>query len=386
MLGYLYQCRVALLDAIRRLKRQGSFTVAIETLDDVVFETAGSPAELLQTKHHLAKTGGLSDSSTDLWKSIRVWAEGFAVGRWPSDTLHYLLSTSSAQEGSTAAYLRQGSQRDPEKARERLDATAQTSAHHDNSAAYAAYLSLAPNDRSAMIQRVVVLDRAPDIAGVEERLRAELALTVNRELVGALITRLEGWWFQRVVRHLRRLTDEPIASEELEAELHRLRQQFRDDNLPIDPDLLDLDIDERAFTSHMFVEQLRLIDLTNKRILTAMRHYFRASEQRSRWLREGFVLVGELDRYDKRLSEEWEIRFDAMVQELGKDAAETNLREAARTLYRWAEQEVSLLIRAECREPFVPRGSLQILADQRRVGWHPHFFQRLRDLLADEAS
>jgi len=47
-LGYLYQVRLALLSSLRRLSMDASFTVYFETLDDVVFEQAGTPVELLQ--------------------------------------------------------------------------------------------------------------------------------------------------------------------------------------------------------------------------------------------------------------------------------------------------------------------------------------------------
>ena len=60
--------------------------------------------------------------------------------------------------------------------------------------------------------------------------------------------------------------------------------------------------------------------------------------------------------------------------------------DAARQLYRWAEQDAVFAIRRAVDEPFVTRGSLQILADLRRVGWHPKFVERLRELLAAEAS
>lgn len=386
MLGYLFQCRLALLDAIRRLKHDGSFSVAIETVDDIVFEVAGNPTELLQAKHHIERTGGLGDASPDLWKSIRIWAEGLKAGRWPSDTLHYLVTTGSAQHGSVASCLRSTTGRDPDGARARLDGVAQSSENMANEAAYAAYRVLSPAERLSLLTRVVVSDRTPDIAGIGDALRTELVLTVRRDLVGSLVTRLEGWWFQRVIGHLRRENDAPIASEELDAEVHRLRQQFDDDNLPIDPDLVDVAIEADAFSSHVFVEQLRLIDLTNKRIITAMRQYFRASEQRSRWFREGFLLFGDLERYDRQLCEEWEIRFDAMVQDVGQDAAETNMRQAARTLYGWAERDAAFSIRPACQEPFATRGSLQMLSDGRRVGWHPKFIERLRALVSEEAS
>ncbi|MBE0548573.1 MAG: hypothetical protein IH627_13185 [Rubrivivax sp.] len=65
MLGYLYQVRVALLWAIRQ-SRIGDFSVSVETLDDVSFEANGDPIAVLQTKHSVHSTSGLSDLSPEL--------------------------------------------------------------------------------------------------------------------------------------------------------------------------------------------------------------------------------------------------------------------------------------------------------------------------------
>ncbi|NHZ45188.1 hypothetical protein [Nitratidesulfovibrio liaohensis] len=48
--GYIYQCRLALLESLKRLKSAPDIAVAIETLDDVVFEKDGSPTEVIQVK------------------------------------------------------------------------------------------------------------------------------------------------------------------------------------------------------------------------------------------------------------------------------------------------------------------------------------------------
>ncbi len=384
LLGYLFQVRLGLTDAVRRLRRGETFTVGIETLDDVVFETAGSPAELFQTKHHLNHKAGLGDASSDIWKSIRIWVEGRATGAIAPDAVLYLLTTASASTGTAVSYLRADDERDSQKARERLDGVAQSSERVENAKAYKRYLALPLAERTTLLERVLVLDQHADISRLEGAMKAELALTVEREYLGALVTRLEGWWFQRAITHLRRLDGGSILSEEVDAEIDRLRDQFRPGNLPIDDDLQGVDIDETAFAGHLFVEQLRLIKLTNTRLLNAMRQYFRAFEQRSRWIREGFLVIGELDRYDRRLVEEWEIHFNLMKDDLGEQAAEEAMKAAARKLYGWAELEASILIRPACTEGFVPRGSLQLLADKAQVGWHPEFLSRLQHLLTEE--
>jgi len=70
--------------------------------------------------------------------------------------------------------------------------------------------------------------------------------------------------------------------------------------------------------------------------------------------------------------------FDAVVDELGTTAAETIKRQAARSVLAWAER-TSIPIRPSVTEPFICRGSLHMLSDEIRIGWHPEF----RNLLAD---
>ena len=98
-LGYLFQCRYALLESLRRYRNGDDYLVSIETLDDVVFDTQGQSLAVLQTKHHFKRPGSLSDASTDLWKTLRIWCEGTLAGQMPSGTLFYLITTAAAPKG-----------------------------------------------------------------------------------------------------------------------------------------------------------------------------------------------------------------------------------------------------------------------------------------------
>src|SRR5450830_16613 len=104
MLGYLYQVRVALLWALQQAK-VGEFSVSLETLDDVTFEANGIPLSVLQTKHSIVKKANLTDTSADLWKTLRVWLVGNASGEVPTDTSLFLITTSSITEGTAAQAL-----------------------------------------------------------------------------------------------------------------------------------------------------------------------------------------------------------------------------------------------------------------------------------------
>lgn len=389
LVGYLYQVRVALLWSLRRLKLGSEFIVSLETLDDVMFEsTGGSPEELLQTKHHRNREAALTDASVDLWKSLRVWFEGIASTSVPIGTALHLITTGRASPGSAAAYLRVDG-RDVGSALGALEAVARSSNSETNAAAYAAFLKAKESTRKAVLESVIVIDAAPTATSIDTDLKSEVFLVVDRKHHEAFLDRLEGWWLRRTLKQLvSHSIDDRVSSAEIEAQMSGLRDQFKQDSLPIDLDLLNYALDDTTNTAHKdypFVQQLELIAVGKKRVAAAVRDYYRAFEQRSRWLRDDLLLIGDLTLYEKRLSEEWELVFEAMKDNLGENVAEAEMQKAARDVLEWAEQ-VSIPIRPRVTEPFVTRGSLHMLADEIRIGWHRDFRERLASLIGTKET
>jgi len=380
-LGYLYQVRYALLEALRRLRRETPFSVSIETLDDVVFEQCGDLPELLQTKHRLGRTADLSDASPDLWKTIRIWAEIFTSGRFPESAVRFLITTGRVTDGHAAHYLKAGPTRDVSRALERLNSTADSSTNAANSTAYLTYRSLSLEQRRLLLAAAVVVDLAPTIEEIDPQLKNELYHAAEQRFLSAFLQRLEGWWYRRSIKHLAANDGELIFSDELRSQISSLREQFKQDSLPIDDDIMTASVNASGYQDRVFVRQLRLIQVGNPRVLSAIRNYFRAFEQRSRWVREDLLLVGELDRYEDRLVEEWDLLFQQMLDELGEEATEDAKCRAAQTLYKWVETGAHPHIRSNVSEPAISRGSYHLLADLPRVGWHVHFRDRIRALL-----
>lgn len=385
-LGYLYQVRLALLWSLRRVRTGTDFIVSLETLDDVTFEsTGGTPAELLQTKHHRSREASLSNASGDLWKSLRVWFEGHANKQIPPGTALYLLTTGAALPDSAASFLRTDG-RDVAKALQILDTVAQTSESESNAPAYKAFLTASTTARRAILDDVVVLDRAPGVLTIDNELKVEVHWSAEPKHLDAFLQRLEGWWIRRVIKQLATSAQPAgILSAELEAEMCELREQFKQDNLPIDDDLLAFTLDDATHDAHAdyrFVHQLNLIEASKKRVAAAIRDFYRAYEQRSRWLREDLLLVGDLSRYECKLVEEWELVFESTKDEIDAAAVESTKCKAARFVLAWAER-VAVTIRPGVTEPFVVRGSLHMLADESppRIGWHPDFHDRLAEIL-----
>lgn len=378
-LGYLYQVRLALLSSLKRLAKDEVFAVYLETLDDVVFEQDGSAPELLQLKHHCNQAANLTDASPDLWKSFRVWMEGRSNGSILEDARLYLITTSSIGRGSSASYLMLEN-RDEAEALKKLKTTANTSANQTNQPAYKLFKSLLPDAQVALVSSITILPNAPNISDISEALRVEARLVVRRNHLDSFLMRLEGWWYKRVLGQLITPDTPPILSSEIESSVNDLREQFKFEALPVDQDILDAEVDSAVYEDRVFVRQVKLAGIGNRRILAAIRDYYRAFEQRSRWLREDLILIGELDSYEKLLREEWELQFDRVADEVGDDVAEDAKRVAAHEIYAWVEKSC-YPIRPQVQHPSMTRGSFHILSDNLKVGWHPEFMSRLQQVL-----
>ena len=365
---------------MRRLPEGERVCISIETLDDVVFETDGSALDILQTKHHINAKAILTDASSDLWKTLRIWIDGQVNEIFPKDAQFFMVTTAICPDGTAAGYLRPEG-RDEKKALERLAATASTSTSGTNLAAYQALNALDEDGRLRLVKAVTILDGSPSIRQLDDRLRQAVFFAVERRFLDSYLQRLEGWWYRRVLGHLTDSAATPIFGEELESETNRIRAQFKEDNLPIDDDIMRATVHASGYMDRPFVAQLNIIGVNQNRVIHAIRNYYRAYEQRSRWMREHLLYVGELDRYEERLVDEWDLLFQQMRDDHGDDAAEDEITRAAQVLYKWVETGAHHPIRPAVTEPAIARGTYQMLADDLRVGWHLEFRERLQVLI-----
>ncbi|NYD38041.1 ABC-three component system protein [Actinomycetospora corticicola] len=379
-LGYLYQLRYGLLIALRKQATGINWAIAIEGADDL--EVFGPRSyELRQLKHRAAGTT-LTNADSDLWKTIRVWCESIASGKTdPNTTSFLLITTANVATDSIAEALTSKEDRDSGGVIERLLEVASSSTNKDNRLAYEAFKNLPEDKRRALVDNIVCVPNSPDIAAARDEVEAKFRVNLQEELLDAYVERVEGWWYERAVKCL---SGEIAAIEgpEFDAFLSDLRDQFKPTNLPIDEDLLEMDDPEiDAHSNKIYVRQALLVRIGSYRLQKAIHDYLRAYAQRSRWLRDGFVVAGELKKYERRLQEEWALIFHRWCDEMGQDAADEKRLKIAQEVYAWAQEASIDPIRRDCTEPFVIRGSLHMLADNQRIGWHPDYARLLREVL-----
>lgn len=369
--GYLFQCRYALLVGLKAIPDRPHLELSLEKFDDIAFAEHGDPLELIQTKQHIAKAGNLSDASVDLWNTFLIWSQFVRDDvEAPFRIRFILVTTSVAPNGSAASYLRVR-ERDEEKAQQILVKAASQSRNKANANAYAAFKSLSADEQLNLLRAVDVLDGSSNIIDTYDDICREVRLAAPREHIEHLVERLEGWWFGGVVKALFSGSAIPVLA--IDARLDELREEFRRGALPIDyqdkspPATVVAALDRRPFVS-----QLRRITIGEQRIEYAIRDYYRASEQRSKWARENLVVDGELDNYERQLIEAWQPRYMAMVEELPSPCDAHHKVVSGQGLFKWAEMEATFPLRGVGHR-FLTHGSFHILANRYVLGWHPDF-------------
>ncbi len=388
LVGYLYQVRYALLVLLQKIKDEPGLELSLEKLDDVAFEKNGEAIELLQTKHHISKTAKLTDSSPDLWKTIRVWSTHVLENSSSYDDLVLMLiTTSKASDDSLTSRLRRDSQRNEAYAFEELVRVAKESKSKTNKPAYEKFLSLSNLQQQSLISKIIIVDGSPDIQDVEKRLIREVRLLSRYP--DALRSRLEGWWFKKAIDHLMDTNKGNIKGIELQSEIHNLQDQLRETSLPNDfpTGVIEMGEEDLNENERVFVEQLRLIILSNSRLRIAIGDYYRAFQQRSRWLSEGLLYPTELDDYEDYLIGEWRRQFEIVKEELEDAAADSQqMSKHGKSLFNWSQDNNFRPIRSDYIDAYLSRGSYHILANSLQVGWHPEFAERLGHLIQEAAS
>lgn len=383
MLGYIYQCRLALLETLKRLKSDPNIAVAIETLDDVVFEKDGKPTDVIQVKHHISRKANLTNASSDLWKTIRIWVDLYKENVTKEGSILCLMTTESAAQNTAAIHLRIEN-RNSAAAEKILLQTAHTSTNGTNKEAYSRFIGLTPEERVSLLESVYILDNCPLSEDLQKHLEDVLWGFCPRNQLTYFLEYLEGWWITQVVNRLSSSQSKSITGAEFDARLELLREQFKSDSLPIHPDVKAANPDLEPFADWVFSKQLHLIAVSSLRLTRAAKYFYMASEQRSRWVREDLLINNELEVYDDTLTEEWSILFDQTQDDILDPANEDELVSSGRKVFEWVEHKADIPIRKSCTDSFITRGSYHILANQLKVGWHPQFKDRLLEETEDE--
>jgi hypothetical protein len=376
MLGYIYQIRFALYLSLKKLSDLADpeqFNVSIEKLDDIAFDSDGSPEELLQTKFH-GDEGNLNDRSPDIWKTIRIWVESIKSGEISlGNVMLSLVTTQAVAEESLASLLGVGPKRDIDEALKIMSGICEES-NQTNEKGYKAFKSMSVAERNSLLSAIYVVGKSEDLLKIRENMKPVARQSVPVQAADAFLDRIEGSWFKWVVEALSKTPTGVINLGVLQELVENIRPEYALTNLPAEyvdalPDAMDVDKDMR-----IFVKQMRLFNAPKKLIELAISNYYRAFEQRNKWAGDGLLNPGEISAFDRKLFETWYEQQAFMEMQETLDTEEAKRAYSAK-LYQYCQQQGVVPIRPDFVEEYLSKGSYHLLSDDLKIGWHPEFEQ-----------
>jgi len=378
-LGYFYQIKYALLILLTHSKELDNPKIRIENLDDIEIEDINT-LQLLQTKLHIKSKANLTDASVDFWKTIRIWSEHITNGTIDLEgTIFNLITTEEVPESSLLYKFKSNITLDSEvlKVIENLDKISIESSNKTNKKAYLAFQNLTIDNKKSLVKRIRILDNSIGITEINSKIKNELIYSTYPSTIDAFLEILEGWWFQKSIENLTEQIDN-ISSSELQLKIANIRDSFQADNLPNHfPDQLDItDEDVANLKERNFLKQLEIIKIkaSSRTLKRAISDFRRAFEQRSKWLRLHLLNPEEEEEYDVKLYNHWKNIFDIMCDEAEEKSID-ELIELGKGFYieQFAKTCPQIKIREKFNEDFLTRGSYQMLADSKKIGWHPNY-------------
>lgn len=373
-LGYLYQIRYGMLLIVS--EQNPDAKLLIEKIDDISIETPDS-MDVYQTKLHINSKANLTNASPDLWKTIRVWSEGIKNGQLDPDICIFNLITTSAASTDTIPYkLKQGTieTRNVDEIQTLLKEVIDTSDNETNKAAYKAFFDLGNDLQKKLIKSISVADASIDLNETKEDIKKYLYYVTTPDKIEAFYQRLEGWFVGEVILQLQNQRVE-ISGKEVRDKISDIADSLKVDNLPADFTVSIASDKEKLkpYRHHIFVKQLKIVDINSKLINHAISDYHRAFSQKSKWIREGLINATDEMKYDLKLVDDWDRKF-AILEDFSVENEDTKKAEGKSFyLSHYVNSQPNIHIKDRFKEHYMITGSCHILSDKKKIGWHPDF-------------
>jgi hypothetical protein len=395
-LGYQYQADYCLYALLKDGGPGRSIT--LELHDDVAWDKDGTAEEKLQIKHTIHGKGGLGDMSPEMWKTIKAWLDDGQAANSDGPALK-LVSTGTAQQDTAAYMLKDLDTRSAAAAAGKLRTATSDSKAQDNAmvAAFAAFNQLGTAAQNTFVSRITVVDAEPTIvdiaAAVKDRVWTHLPADENKHEL--FLEQLWGWWRARVVEMLTfryfphdDTLRHSVSAADLTAKLIQLTVSFSDHGLPEFPEL-DVDDGDDVLTSlgqEVFVHQLGFVKAHDRVVRRALVDYYRATHSEVKWLERDFLRSDDVQRYERKLRDAWDVLFGLMLSTLPAGASEHDEAAAGHQLLQEVLTRPAIRIRDHVDQDFYYRGKHHMMAQGSNVGWHPKFETMVEELLIGAAT
>jgi len=373
----------------------------VESLDDIHIRDKDANLTLYQLKH---KDSYLSDKSTDLWNTIGNWCRlinnkqvsiestkfklviiekviktqiAYSLckqsGNYNSiEARERLLKVAKLEVANKDIKTRKNEQKNPDKQEKK-----QLNFFEKKETDFELFANLPYNIRESLVDSFEVIDNTPDVTTLDTRIPSMLN-AVSPDNQKAVYNELIGWWQKEIRKHLSDKSVSPLTKTTFHYKIAEINEKYHQDNLPQNYDKQDLEEYRNSIDikndNRNFVQQLKKITNTKKRIERAILDFYLATNKRMEWATKKLLIDDEIEIYEDKLIEYWERITEDLIDsdDFALDNAEDiEKRKFGSKVYSETEKRNIPPIREKVTEKYIKMGSYHNLVEDNKVCWYP---------------
>ena len=382
-LGFYYQSLYALL-ALQRLPHDDA-AVILERLDDVELEVEGGRL-LNQLKHSISENPPkVTLASRQLWDTLKVWMDTLPhieitatqfrlVTVAPVDPTSPLsaLKVSGSDRKDLIELLNKEAQRVVDEHGFAIKSGATKVPHKERINACRDFLCLEDSKKIGLLSRVLIESGAPNIKNITSEIEKTL-INFPADQRYQIADRLIQWWDMAVVYSLCGKSERCLRKIDVLEKISEISGDIERDELIPDFEFEPVPLSHEH--DSMLESQISLVGGSQNSLRIAIREEWRARSQRHKWINFNLGMVAKINAYDLILKEAWGDKYGEICED-SSSCSDEELSLRGRGLLKWALTEAQSAVRPfapNWSSPYYVRGSLQVLAINLQVGWHPNY-------------
>lgn len=378
--GYMLQVRHALFELIS----VEDFVVSVEAYDDVAVEKDGLLIAQ-QIKSVSSSNNPVADKSEAFWKTIYNWCNYFEQERFSQKViLKYIVAATHSLKAGTIpnSFAEAKTEIDAAKALEDAEKSlfgeARTKSIGKTIQPYIDYC-FAQENRKTVVKVISLME----IDIHEDTYDEELFEKFKRQIIPPeyaeeLFDSMLGWVSEQIHQQTKQNKPAYINSKDYRTAL-MLQISYRDQTkiltaVSVQPEASKTTVE--VMRHDTYIKQLELINEDKMRIFNAASDYLRTVSEKTAWAKKGLINKGGLDDYYDKLKRFW----DEQKRQLKIVAKNEDEIEKGQYLYSKCSEDASKHRFLGRDVPsFFGSGTLQALANELSIGWHPRYIELLKE-------
>ncbi len=353
------------------LKARPDDIVSLEYFEDVGVEKADGKRIAEQDKSYLS-SNPLADRALVFWKTIRNWVDAAKMGTLPPDQTQFVIYAPNSTMGTIATAICNATTL--EEAKAALMSARDVLKENDTwniAEAAKEHLDVVFNSDEAIVAKVfqkIIVET--DVESPQEALKSVfLEKLVGEESYAVVITWAHGWVKERLDSFLESRQIARLANKDFHRPLlNFVRTHDRTDILQSFAGKPSRDEVAAELVLRDYVRQLRIIEMDESDVLSAVNDFLCAAIDRTVWSDEGMISEESLETLENDLLLTW--RNKRMRTLIG--FADKSEKDKGKLIYVDCLEHTARVDNLTTPTSFI-RGSWHALAEDLTIGWHPEY-------------